>query len=123
MPTIGDYIVVRDTDFEVKKGEPKSFKVKLPTNVHRDKDKKRPILAYVVEQIDAEKLEYVIRIDNQKIKGGSLKGRGMYGLWEVFTFPGENKEITIKFEVKDTESKGTLKFHDVVLWFHRMEKL
>jgi predicted hydrolase (HD superfamily) len=124
MPRIGDYIVVRDTDFEVKKGVPESFTVELPTNVFRDKDRHKPILAYVVEHIDAKNLEYEIRIYDRLIKSGSLTGDGMYGLWEAFKFRDENNEITIEFKVKDTkESKGTVKFHDVVLWFHRMAKL
>jgi hypothetical protein len=115
MAIMADYIVVKDTSFELGENGELTFEFTLPSDFHSASN---AFLAYLLYPDSSGGQKYEIDINDQVIRSNTVSTGLTHGLWEVF--PGTMLKIglnTVQFRVESTS--GSLNFSDVILWHQR----
>jgi hypothetical protein len=118
MPTVADYIVLRDNHFDLDHEQEREIAFDLPDQLSNVK----LVLAYQARPIASPPFQAVSKIDislkfQQHIDTVTIRGDTIHGLWETFPRLAVNTDITNTLIFKSLS--GTVRISDVVLWFQR----
>ena len=123
MPTIADYLVIRDGSFELVAGETAfSQNFSIPSDLVPGTDKAKAILAYKAwpPQVDpfASTADLMIRVNGNQIGTFAIELDTVRGLWETFPATILNAGSAANF-VEYRREAGRIRISDVILWFQR----
>jgi hypothetical protein len=120
MPSLADYVIIRDSKFELWKHQEQVFQFDLDGNIVSSGGSKRPIIAFFADpSSNAALLTCEIEINDQVVKTYRYSGGVGREHCEVLShenlIPGETNRIRFRVVAGD----GSVGFSDVILWFQR----
>ena len=123
MPTIADYLVIRDGSFELLDGETAfSQSFTMPSDLVPGTARAKAILAYKAwpPQVDpfAATADLTIRVNGNQIGTFAIELDTVRGLWETFPATILNAGSAANF-VQYSCQAGRIRISDVILWFQR----
>ena len=123
MPTIADYIVIRDNSFELAVGESRNFgSLFIPADRVAGTAKAKAILQYkarpLTNQPFAATTDLTVKFNGATVQGIKLTLDTVHGLWETFPATILNADSSANF-VQFRAEIGPVRIADVILWFQR----
>lgn len=123
MPTIADYIVIRDGPFELTAGNAWSTgNIAIPSDLVPGTATAKAILQYKVRPPAsppfAPSAEIEVRFNGRSLETIRLRTDTVHGLWETFPATILNADSAANFVEFRVES-GFARISDVILWFQR----
>ncbi|CAN5831281.1 hypothetical protein BH23ACT10_BH23ACT10_24990 [soil metagenome] len=123
MPTIADYIVIRDGPFELTGSNPwSSGNISIPNDLVPGTITAKAVLQYKVRPTAsppfAPSAEIEVRVNGRSVETIRLSTDTVHGLWEVFPATILNADSAANFVEFRAES-GFARISDVILWFQR----
>ncbi len=121
MPSVADYVVIRDTKFELRRDHEQTFTFNVPENIVVSGGSRRPIIAYFADPSgNAKNLRCEIEINDQIVSTYSYSGGVGRGHFEVLRHTNLNAGDTNTIQFRVESGEGSIGFSDVILWFQRM---
>lgn len=123
MPTIADYIVIKDNTFELATGESRNFgSIFIPSDLVPGTAKAKAILQYKARPLTnppfAGSTELKVEFNGFDVQGIKLTLDTIHGLWETFPATILNADSSANF-VQFRAEIGPVRIADVILWFQR----
>jgi hypothetical protein len=120
MTTLADYIVIRDTKFELRPHQEQTFTFDIYEDIVRSGGSKRPIIAFFADPSgNAKNLRCEFEINDQVIGDYRYSGGVGRGHWEVLRHENLNAGATNTIQFRVESGEGSVGFSDVILWFQR----
>lgn len=120
MTTLADYVVIRDTGFELRPGQEQTYQFDVPGDIVSAGGSKRPILAFFADPSgNAKNLRCEFEINDQVVKSYRYSGGVGRGHWEVLRHENLNAGATNTIQFRVESGEGSVGFSDVILWFQR----
>jgi hypothetical protein len=123
MPTIADYIVIRDGFFELAPGEDRNFgSIFIPQDRVPGTARAKAILQYKARPLKKEPFaaatELTVKFNGFSVQNIKLTVDTIHGLWETFPATILNADSSANF-VQFRADIGPVRLADVILWFQR----
>jgi hypothetical protein len=120
MTTLADYVVIRDTGFELRPSQEQTYQFDLYEDIVSSGGSKRPILAFFADPSgNAKNLRCEIEINDQVVKTYRYSGGVGREHCEVLKHENLNAGATNTIQFRVESGDGSVGFSDVILWFQR----
>ena len=123
MPTMADYIVIRDAPFDLVTGEERQFgAIAIPADRVPGTASAKAILQYKVRPPTsapfAPSADIAVRFNGFEVETVKVTVDTVRGLWETFPATVLNADSPANF-VSFRVEQGRIRISDVIVWFQR----
>lgn len=112
-----EYIIVKDTNFELGVNDDKEFSFNLPWNIVRSGNR-RPIISFQIKPSSQLPVKFSVDInDHPQIDNIELSSNDRHLYWEAIN-ENETKSGSNTVQFRFISGQGSLRVSDVIVWFN-----